>query len=171
MNDVVCVESVYLIFLNISHKSCKNSYSVDALIMFVYVFERVVNILLHWSQWCSFLMNEVVCVQSGLIISQIMHAFIFSRCFDNVWFMFSEELLTFYHIDHNGVHSSLMFLKLSFTLGHPYNLHCTPPQFDSPNPDQDQGEFRKKKTQKKWSTLWTWPCTGPDISGFPSSED
>ena len=48
-----------------------------------------------------------------------------------------------------NVNDGVAELKLSFTLGHPYDLHCTPPQFVSPNPDQDQGEFRKKKRHRK----------------------
>ena len=42
-----------------------------------------------------------------------------------------------------NVNDGVAELKLSFTLGHPYDLHCTPPQFVSPNPDQDSGVPRK----------------------------
>ena len=36
-------------------------------------------------------------------------------------------------------------LNLSFTLGHPSDLHHVPPQFNHPNPDQDQEQHSKKK--------------------------
>ena len=41
-------------------------------------------------------------------------------------------------------------LNLSFTLGHPSDLHHVPPQFNHPNPDQDQEQHsRKKKMRRK----------------------
>ena len=49
------------------------------------------------------------------------------------------------------VNNGIAELKLSFTLGNPSDLHCAPPQFRHPYPDQEDQDqdSRKKKRHRK----------------------